>query len=186
MKKLLLVTSVIAALTTTSANAAHNESMEGRPYAGVDLNFVETAHTNPSASDNDEMGFGLSLGYKIPRDRAYIAPEIFYDYIDSVIVHRLGAKVNVGYSFNDRFDGFVNLGVASVGYDDTTPSPQSSYSSSANKMAMIYGLGVTYDLNHDWAAKLAYDRQRFNIRYDNSSTDRISLNVFKIGVMYSF
>lgn len=185
MKKLLLITSVITALTTTSSNAYTKSSAQGRPYAGLDLTFVNVDHKN-NASDNDGVGFGLSLGYKIPSDKLFIAPEIFYDYLDTSVVYRLGAKVNIGYEFTPKVSGFVNLGVANSGYDDTSPSSRSSYSSSANKMSMIYGVGIAYNLNHDWAVRASYDIQKFNVRYVNTSTDRLSLGVFKIGAMYNF
>lgn len=184
MKKLLIISSLITALVATSAKAA--DSSLNRPYFGLDLVFVDVGHDNPSADDTDDVGFGLSLGYKMTSDKLFVAPELFYDYFNTQIVYRYGAKVNVGYYFAPKFNGFVNIGVANNGYDDTTPAPQSSYSSSANKVSLIYGLGVAYDIDNNLAARLSYDWQRYNIRYDSSATDKISTGVLKVGVTYSF
>ena len=185
MKKLLVLTSVIAALTATTANAYNDRLDQGHPYAGVDLNFVDVQH-NSGGNDDSEMGVGVSLGYKMNSGLVYVAPEVFYDYADNIVVHRYGARVNVGYDFTPRFSLFVNAGVANAAYDDRTPAAQSSYSASDNDVSPIFGLGVIYNLNNEWALKAAYDRQEVDASYDTGGSDEIDLDTVRVGLLFNF
>lgn len=186
MKKLLVLTSVIAALTATNANAYNDRLDEGHPYAGLDLNFVDVKHDS-GGNDDSEMGVGVSFGYKMNSGLVYVAPEVFYDYADTIVVHRYGARVNVGYDFTPRFSLFANAGVANAAYDNSTPVKQSSYSASDNDVSPIFGFGVTYNLNSEWALKAAYDRQEVDASYeDTGSNDEITLDTVRIGLLFNF
>lgn len=188
-------------------------------YVGIDVLFANAKHKyldkihetdsmNGKSVDGDSFGFGLNAGYKISFDRFFVAPELFFDYLNNStkdfyytedsnqkqnsmeINSRYGAKLNIGYNIVSKLNGFVNFGVANVDYDFRQPSwINSGYNTSygASKLAPIYGVGFSYDLTENWTAKTSYDFQQFNARYvEQGFKDKVSLNVFKIGAVYSF
>jgi opacity protein-like surface antigen len=187
MKKLFLIILITAAFSNTANAKSRTDSgsEKDHPYVGLDFTFSGVEHRH--AADNDGVGLGLSLGYKsFVTDKVFLAPEVFYDYLDTPVVYRLGAKVNLGYKFDQKFSGFVNVGVTNNSYDDSRPGSQASYDASANRVAVLYGAGVSYDLNRDWALRGSYDWQRFDAKYNTGQKDRLSLGVLKLGTTYSF
>ncbi len=187
MKKFLSITFIIAALAAKSANAAtYNVVSQNRLYAGADVTYSDVDRSHASAKNDSGVNFGLNVGVKIPYDRAYIAPEIFYDYINTVIVERVGARVNLGYNFSPQVNAFVNVGYANVGYDDTGPQSLTSYHDSNNRDSLIYGVGLSYDIDENWTVRGAYDRQDFKIKYVSGEKDEISLGMLRLGVAYNF
>ncbi len=159
-----------------------------------------------SKVDDDSTGFGLNAGYKLEHDKFYAAPEIFfeqlnnkvnYDYLDGSpynqnsikLNYRYGAKVNFGYNINKDFAAFVNYGTALVDYDvrwvKTNSFPAKQYGDQS--ISQIYGLGFLYNLNDNWALKLAYDRQTANVRYIyRGINSRARIETTKLGAIYNF
>lgn len=155
--------------------------------------------------DSDSIGFGAALGYKTTlTNNVYVAPEIFYDYIGSStkdfyylrdtnakqdsldINYRFGAKLNLGVALVEKFNIFVNAGITDVSYTIRWNS-FGGKSRGAHKIAMIYGLGASYDINEKWAVKAAFDRQNFNIQYvDEGQRDNVTLTTYRIGLAYNF
>lgn len=195
-------------MISASANA------ENKPYVGFDLNVTNAKNkfqdrvnyssnsAHNSKADHDAIGFGLNAGYKVGFDQFFVAPELFFDYLNNSgksasydsdadikrnasyeINYRYGAKVNLGYDFNDKFGAFVNLGLTNVDYD----SNYENASYGASKIAMIYGLGASYNIDSNWTAKLAFDRQKFNTRDTFMGSRNINvIHTIRIGAAYSF
>ena len=184
----------------------------GRPYVGVDILQSDVKHRFYNRVDGDDMdgnktkssskNFGVNAGYKMNFDKVFVAPEIFYDHFNSSakdfdsndpqyaadrieIDSRYGAKVNLGYNFCPKLSGFINAGMANVKHNVRWNSQGKSDGDS--KLAMIYGLGLSYALNDNWSLRTSYDRQTFNIRYmENGLRDKVRLDVVKFGVIYGF
>ena len=209
MKKIYTISAVL--LSLLSATAAQAKS---GPYVGIDALYSNTKHTltkvgqgsyigNGLKSTGYRGGVGVNLGYKAQMGSAYLAPELFFDYLnnsakdfayksnpaakqDSMeINNRYGARLNIGYNVFARANIFVNAGLTSVRYIQKDPSTNSSYG--AYKTAPIYGIGMSYDLNDQITLKTSYDYQKFNTRYLSTPyRDSVLLNTFKLGMNYSF
>jgi len=196
------------------SEAKKSSSSENRVYAGIDIIYSKTNHKlknlsdpeNPSnglTSKGQNVGIGLDLGYKVNFGKAFIAPEVFYDYLNNSacdftcpfianvgtmeVNSRYGTKLNLGYNIFPKLNAFVNLGLANIRYAFNDAPSQVHYK--ASKLSPIYGIGLSYDLDHSWTLRTSYDYQNFNARYYSNPPgwrDTISLKVFKIGAVYNF
>lgn len=166
-------------------------------------------------TDATNVGFGFEAGYKfqLSNNGIYIAPEIYFDQLNNsaedpyadnegqtlykqdklILNYRYGAKLNLGYDFNEKYSAFVNYGFANVDYDVNWNSVLSNgvgaaYSSyGADKLAEIYGVGGAYNINENFALRLSYDMQKFNIRYMlDGWRSEVKLQTFKAGLIYNF
>ncbi len=216
MKKIHLITTALAAiLATVSADAKDGL------YVGADAIGVHeqgTLRARGEISDNllpsnknassDGFGAGLSVGYKKSFNSIFVAPELFYDYLNVSLADyyraevgsignkvsfrgRYGAKANVGYNFNEKFAGYLTLGYANV--DTYAQQPTRNLSEARSKAAALYGFGATYSLTENVTLRAEYNRQDFNLRYtlttdnqDNYPVTKVSLQVLKFGAVYSF
>jgi len=208
MKKLSL------ALIAAGVFVASNANAKDGAYVGVDVlrssakhTYVDKRISNPkdgdTSTDNGSIGFGLNAGYKVSFDKAFIAPEVFYDYLNSSakdfyngdgaeyandrmkINYRFGAKLNLGYTFVPGFSGFVNAGLSDLrstyNWNDT------GQSRGVMKLGMVYGLGFAYDLNEKWTIRTSFDRQNLNLQYvTEGRRDKVRLDVLKVGLVYNF
>jgi len=212
MKKIYLLGAVLCAIFTASVAEAKNQF-----YVGADALYSTTRHeftdtsrdVAPLQSDGvmrgENFGAGINAGYKMKFGRTFIAPEIFYDYLNNKakdffhvnfdasnhmrVKDRVGAKLNVGYNIFSKLNIFVNAGLAAVHYsaENNTPFSSDPKSTGQTKVRPIYGIGLSYDFTRNWAARVSYDYQKFNNRYINPFyKDTVSLNVFKAGFTYSF
>ncbi len=168
-----------------------------------------------------DVGFGFNAGYKIGLntitgqslvEKVFIAPEVFFDSVRSKghdtaylsnnsagnfvndkiqIQSRHGIKLNIGYDITPKLNVFVNAGFTKVKwknsylYDNVTEKGVRS--------APIYGLGIAYNLDDNWAIRAAADYQQFFI--PNSSfyagshgawVTKVTLETFKVGAAYRF
>ena len=185
-------------------------------YVGLDVLRAEAEHNykivyNPGGDYIDtgaktkanSMGFSGDIGYKFSFDKAFIAPEIFYDrlnntandytsgndpssYKDNINLNsRYGAKLNLGYNILPKLAVFVNAGFANVRYSVKWPSIDDARY--GHKLAMVYGIGASYSLNENWALRTSYDKQEFNIQWVYEGLrSKVDLTVVKAGVVYSF
>ena len=196
-----------AFLTSVSANAKDGV------YAGADvlwsnakhkyLNRIAADTRDGQSVDDSSIGGSVDLGYKMSFGEAFLAPEIFYDYLNSSskgfhyvdgannrqdsleLKDRYGAKLNVGYNIFSKLSGFVSVGVANTDYNNRRPSIGSSYGSS--KLAPIYGVGFSYGLTENIALRTSYDYQQFNVGYVSEGVrDRVTLGVLRLGAVYTF
>lgn len=214
---------VFFALFTQSAVAAENFfGLKGSAYIGVDgvISRVEHRYTSGPNSpfsqpqtqkvENDGLGFGLNAGYKINKGKFFIAPEAFYEKLynsnpdfyrssaqqgDKIRINeRVGAKLNLGYDFTEKFSAFVNYGFASVNYRQQFGSVNRFYDSRKN--GDVYGLGISYKITDNLAMRLVYDVQQIKTNYDiggdtfsgqnGDQKDSIKIKATKIGVVYNF
>ncbi len=212
MKKLSLVSAVLCAILSTSVASAKDGF-----YAGADLVLSNakykyhdksgTEHSNSVGKiDGNGVGVGITGGYKKSFDQVFVAPEVFYDYLNSStqdyyhsvapfqqdtleIRSRYGAKANLGYDFSNKFSTYLTAGLASVNYINRWPSSHDSQGKST--LSPIYGLGALFQINDSWAVKAELNQQKFHARYgidSGSSTvvSKVTLNVLKTGLVYSF
>lgn len=211
MKKTLSLISLVSAVFLTSQASAKDGL-----YAGVDLvlskaqyKYVNEGVTDPDPEsepqgriDGNGVGVGASIGYKKSFNQVFVAPEVFYDYLNSStkdyyhakipyqqdtleLRSRYGAKVNIGHDFTEKFSSYLTAGVASV--DQITNSPSLNDSRGKTRNSAIYGLGAIFKLNDSWAIRAEFNTQRFNATYyDANVVSKIRLNVLKTGLVYSF
>ena len=212
MKKTLSAIAVAAALFSSfQANAKDGV------YVGADLvtsnaewkyggNIGTVGATAQRRVDGTSVGAGATVGYKKSFNGAFIAPELFYDYLNSSthdyyynnpgykqdsleLRSRYGAKANLGYNFSDKFSAYATYGLASIDHVDHFPTATSvSRSQGKWKTAAIYGLGAVFNINENWGIKAEFNTQRFNVpySYDEGVMSKVRLNVLKTGVVYSF
>lgn len=203
MKKLLTTFSIIAALAVSSASAKDGV------YVGADLvtsnakynYFARSGSHNPRQSkiDGTSVGAGLTVGYKKSFNQVFVAPELFYDYLNSStrdyyqsaapykqdtleLRSRYGAKLNLGYDFTDKFSAYATYGLSAVDHVDNFPTARSTPRSQGKwKTSAIYGFGVMFHLSDSWALKAEFNTQRFNVpySYDAGVISKVRLNVLK-------
>ncbi len=214
MKKLSLISAVLCAILSTSAASAKDGF-----YAGADLVISNAKykyhdkkgweHSNPVGKvDGNGVGASIAGGYKKSFDQVFIAPEIFYDYLNSStkdyyhtiapyqqdsleIRARYGAKANLGYDFGNKISTYLTAGLANVNYVNRWPSSGDSESQSI--LTPIYGLGALFQINDSWAVKAEFNQQKFHTRHSIDSSvnyttviSKVTLNVLKTGLVYSF
>lgn len=212
MKKTLSLVAIATSLIFSSqANAKDGV------YVGADLvtsnaewkysGRIGTTGTLPQRRvDGTDVGAGLTIGYKKSFNGAFIAPELFYDYLNSSthdyyynnpgykqdsleLRSRYGAKANLGYNFSDKFSAYATYGLASIDHVDNFPTATSvSRSQGKWKTAAIYGIGAVFNINENWGIKAEFNTQRFNVpySYDAGVMSKVRLNVLKTGLVYSF
>jgi opacity protein-like surface antigen len=229
MKKIQFLIALLCALfiavSAQAKTSSATKSNKNRFYIGADVTRSHTSHTQYDreySGDPDvngikshgkkKIGFGLNAGYRANFGHAFIAPEIFYDYLknkapdfsnttaptsDSMTVSsRYGAKINLGYNlisgykFISKLDVFVSAGMANVNYSFKGVYGADSYKDSGSELAPIYGVGLIYSINDNWGIRTSYDRQRFIVPYyrvlNAAQIDHIKLDVFKAGLIYNF
>lgn len=189
-------------------------------YIGVDGIWSHTRHRfkghnddyslilndpNRQKVDADDVGFGGNLGYKFEQKDFYIAPEIFFDYMNNkaptfevpnnsgeiYVRYRYGIRANVGHDFNKELSAFVNYGVSMVDYDVHWPEIFAEYgypnSYGDQTLSQIFGGGLIYNINENWSAKIAYDHQTSKLRYVyDGMYSKARIEVARFGFMYHF
>jgi len=171
-----LITGLLCAVLISSAASAKDGG-----YAGADIILSQADHRYDD--NNIEPGLGIDLGYRKNFDRVFLAPEVFYDQFDSSnsknlqFNARYGAKINLGYDFDQNFSGYLTYGMANLRYQ------LSSGNDTKNKFTSVYGLGLLMKINKDLDAKVEYNQQRLDTPYSLGS---VQLNVLKVGVLYYF
>lgn len=208
MKKTLSLIAIASSLILSSqANAKDGF------YAGADLLLSNakykylnrTNYVIPSEVggvdkiDGNGVGVGVSAGYKKYFDQVFVAPEVFYDYLntstkDYFFVYdasdkinlrsRYGAKLNLGYDLTDKFSAYANFGMAQVNYlNKSTGLSQGKVS----YFAPVYGLGALYKLNDSWSVRAEINQQKLNVRYYYyGDASKVTINTLKTGLVYNF
>ncbi len=210
MKKFLSSIIFLSSLTLSSQAIAKDGI-----YVGADLiisradyklhSLYDVAEEDGKINGNYDFGAGISTGYKKSFKQFFIAPEIFYDYLNSrtkdyyhniapydqdsmEIRSRYGFKTNFGYDFTDKFSTYLNYGIVLVDHVDKFPSVNDS--KGKWQTAAIYGIGSIYNISDNWGIKAEFNSQRFNTRYSYyggpTTTSKARLNVLKMGLIYSF
>lgn len=217
IKNILLIGSICAVAETSIANAKTSSS---GLYIGVDALHASVKHkylaegtqvsTNGYTSNDESIGYGLNLGYKLSGNKAFIAPELFFEDINSSakdfgyeqaeindnnslnVRRRYGGRINIGYNLVSKLNVFANAGLANVDYSVkiigiTGDAGANHITSKVATFVPVYGFGFSYDLTNHWSLKASYDWQQFTVRYDFAvEKDRILLQTTKFGVAYKF
>jgi len=185
MKKIVIISSILAVIATSSAYA----KTEGN-YA--DLSVIRSSQKlkNTDGKDNDSaVGFGASYKYAVNMNGFFVSPGLFYDRVGTEIKNsssvdgqdgsselnvdnRYGVKLDAGYDISDNFSAYLTGGVSYVSYvnkvgttfDDGEVSDSSSSKNSKNVLSPFYGAGLTYKISKDVALFAEYTMQNFDVK----------------------
>ncbi len=187
-------------------------------YVGLDATYIDARHSysNNTIDDDtappsrlntssEDFGYAFSGGYRYNMGKFFVAPEAFYDFLNSRakdfyvhdgsepagssirINYRYGGKMNFGYQLTERFSTFLNVGVAKTRYHQNWDSDTYKKKYDNAKRGVVWGVGVIYSLSDHWATRVSYDYERLKTRYvDQGFQDLIKLHVVKAGLVYSF
>ena len=203
MKKLIAVTSMITAITSSAF-----AKTEGH-YVGADISSVHTNNIYLTDGANtpdyrrfkdNSVGFGVNYKHAFNFDRVFIAPGVFFDHLDSKAVdqdedtmkvnHRYGAKLDVGYDVTDTFAAYVSAGVDRVNY--TMDWKSQGKDKTDSKTGILFGVGLAYQICKDFTVNVEYNTQTIQpiTPYDETSYAinevKTRIDVTKIGVSYHF
>lgn len=199
-KKLLIITSLVAALSSSAAFA----KTEGN-YATLSVlrSSVENKYKNqPPApitgidkSKDNAIGIGLDYKHAFNYNNFFIAPGAFLEQIGSKakdedgnkvnINYRYGVKADLGYDITDNFAVYFTNGFGSVNYKVTDDVETKK----GNKINYFYGLGLGYNLNKELAFNLEYNTQKADLKTPYlPHCDKLDskIDVIKLGVSYRF
>ena len=226
MKKLLITSSLIVAIATSVASAKNNL------YVGLNGIAVDSKFNvdNDLKLDKKSLGLGANVGYKFNNNGLIIAPELFFDYLNSKktstsaeatteldvnelgdtdsynvknyynyktkLNYRYGARLNIGYEFNNRFSVVANYGLAAVNYESNATvvkdyyeddyKESDSYKKRGSKISSIYGLGAGYNLNENVTLKLNANSQTFDYELEEGYKIKNKIMTYSAGVAYNF
>ena len=213
MKKIILLSLLISGMTSV-ANAKTG------PYLGLDINRSKATHSYSHVSGNNSnsdsnVGYSVSAGYNFDFDKFFLAPEIFYDKINTSnksylcpdggahyckdkmeIDSRYGAKINLGYEVAPKTRIFINGGYTNVKMDQRYLNGYTAITTgrvlvrSNEGGVFTYGFGASYSLDNNWAIRTSYEISELKVVHQDylvpQPLDRIKLQIFKLGVVYSF
>lgn len=185
MKKIILI-SAVSSMIAVSAFA----KTEG-DYGSVNWTY-NRAQFGSDDKTVSASGVGIELKHAFNQDKIFLAPAIFAEWnhlnrdvnsTNVTINNRYGAKLNLGYDFNDDVALYIVGGYSFLNY--RTNSPAGAKTDRA-KGDLFYGIGLTQSLNKDWALNFEYNYQEFDL--SNSEGQRISTNydTVKLGMNYKF
>lgn len=201
MKKLFILTSVIAALATSAAQAKTEGSS-----VGLTLFKAEAKHTsslNHSRFEDDSYR-GVSLGYKyavsLPAN-FYVAPGVSYDHIGTVannsdsttatdkvnLNNRFNLRADIGYDINENLAGYVVVGGSAIGTEVYNHNGSFSEKKNSYNMAMLYGAGFKSMISKNLDLVFEYTHQDVNLRSSTSTQKaKTTLQTVGIGLAYNF
>ncbi|MCE3254746.1 MAG: hypothetical protein K0R25_240 [Rickettsiaceae bacterium] len=206
MKKLSFIT-LLGALFLSSQVSAKDGLYVGADLITSDAQFkYSSAFSSPFAQkkvDSMNIGVGANIGYKKSFNRVFVAPELFYDYLNSStkdyyhnhypytkdtleLPVRYGAKANFGFNFTDNFAGYLTYGLSNIHQIDKSPALNANHG--RWKISPIYGAGSVFNINPNWGIKIEFNRQKFEVPYsfDLATTSKVKLNILKTGLVYNF
>ena len=190
MKKLLLVSSLIAIISTSSVNAKTQGSYLGIEAlrTSADVETKKTAGTNTdryfnNESKNSSTGFGVNYKYAINFNNFFVAPGLFYNhvgidaevddkanlYTQNVKVNNFyGAKVDLGFDISEKFAVYAPVGVGIANYEIETKD----YLNAANYLntkttgrsaGLVYGIGFAFYPIEQMAINFEYNRSNLSL-----------------------
>lgn len=198
---------------------------KNHPYVGINGIISDSKIDIHDINLNKKsLGLGANVGYKINNNGLIIAPEAFFDYLNNEktltssseelnfingqkytvtfidssktkLNYRYGARLNIGYEFNNKFSIVANYGLAAVNYKynneyfyyDEFDGKQSepSIKKRGSKISSIYGLGAGYNLNKNITLKLNANLQNFDYKIKESKVKN-KIMTYSAGVAYNF
>lgn len=192
MKKLLLITSIITAISS-SAFARTQGNQIGIEYLHSWAEHQYNA--NGDKFDDTAGGFGLHYKYAINLDNGFfVAPGVFAEklYTDSNdaqgdtagLDYRYGAKVDLGYDITDGIAAYVTAGLGVLNYDVNWSSVGAKRS--GNEAGLTYGAGLSFSATDNVALNLEYNFQNTDIQTPGVTKADTDLHLLKVGLAYRF
>jgi outer membrane autotransporter protein len=223
--KIFILTTFIASIFTTSVSLAKTSGS----YLGIDVVGVNAQHqykdgnttiagysnfggeVTPVKSFSDlAIGYGANYKYAFsfnkllaePLNRIFIAPEIFFEKLEtkaknhdgafsrvsldeSASLHsRYGAKINFGADIADKFAAYLTGGVGIVSYTiDWKGSTVNGYdkTTSGSQLGFLMGAGMAYEISKNFIISLEYSRETLNLKapegiyFGNQESNRLSV-----------
>lgn len=200
--KLLLPTTLVVA-TFFSVISTSYAKTEGN-YAGLNLTqtrvsfyqkYTDTDKINgavvkPSFSETkNNIGVGFNYKYAFNFNKIFIAPGVFFDYLNSKAngkdssendygfndhgsqirvkaKNRYGVKIDFGYDINETLAPYFTLGRSYISYNTQNPTLDFDGNSISNVRstranAWIYGAGLNVNYNDNYSFNVEYNRQSF-------------------------
>ncbi len=184
-------------LLAEDRNSDNNRVSIGVIYANYDIDMstqftrqydsvtIETSHFDNSYSSNAS---GLFVGYKLPYGTFYINGQLFFDQYDdkfeltagsskftNALNHSYGIHLMPGVYLSKGLSFFGKLGLLRGDFDFIKSSPTSTtYDLNSSLSGYTYGIGLAYDITHNFTTEIAYSRTNFNEIENNATLDALS------------
>ncbi len=174
--------------------------------------IVRTRPTNSSGTNG--VGLTFKSAYNFENSNFFLAPGVFveqnsfgsssvsgYDKVNLQIRNRLGARIDLGYDFDNGIAPYVTAGYAYVRYNSRSSGTDLSNNwvtatrtgSSGNE---FFGFGARFPLkNKNLSLNFEYNYQTFDTKnavpvqasdYLINSQYRTRLDIYKVGLSYKF
>jgi len=216
MKKLVIVSSLIAALASAPAFA----KTEGH-YLGIDLHrsVLESKQVNLGGSsdkrqfETSKTGLGVSYKYAFNFNKIFIAPGLFYERLGNknyalddegeglggsylAAQNRYGVRTDFGYDVTDNLGLYVTVGYTEIGYsayaqDQHSPIPGEPTQKRINKRdrGMMYGFGAISKISDHVSLGFEYNTQDFSVMSPDQLSPirhKANLDLYKVTLAYRF
>lgn len=207
MKKITKIYSTFAVLASTILISESASARTEGSYAGFDINYSKASHQYEqngalapqgryaAKAQGEQFGYGFNYKYAFNKDGIFLAPEIFFDRLDSDVKdadadrislnYRYGAKLNLGYDITDNTAIYVTAGQSSLHY-----KVGGNNRSTDDKFASLFGGGLSFYPHKNVAINLEYNISKPHLLVDNSALNidhtRTAIEVYKVGVAYHF
>jgi len=167
----------------------------------IDRSFSNQGINGTSSSvDNDQIGWGLNLGYRFHRNWAVEGGYREFGKFDYTTTTPGGGNISGSYKANawsasglylfpvpnSRLGFYGKLGLTRSDVSRTVNSQSpglTATGASANRTGWLAGLGATYDFTNAWYAKLGWDHYD---RVGSDSTGKADIDVINLGVGLRF
>ncbi len=183
-------------LAKTAGNYFELDALSSKAYH----RYAKDNDNNSGFRGFDDRGQGFGFGYKyaINLNQFFLALGGFNDQIKTSAIdqnnnkvklgNRYGAKLDIGYDFNEKFSVYFTNGFANTGYKINWQS--SNEKKQGHRVGYFFGLGTSYNFAKNFSAILEGNLQTLDLPtpHSNAGIDntKSSLGILKIGVLYKF
>ncbi len=190
MKKIIVLTTVVTALSIPSAFAKTEGSYLGINVlrAKSDVKSTSSSSTNADTYFNtktkdSQTGFGINYKYAINMNNFFIAPGVFLEKIGSEskvndtengynqsvnIKSRYGVKFDAGYDITDKFSVYAPFGISMANYElktqDYSGASSLTTKTTGRKAGFLYGLGFSFAATENILVNLEYNRSSYDLK----------------------
>jgi OOP family OmpA-OmpF porin len=198
MKLKSIIQALVLSLTALAATSAMADDPAASTsfYVGGSLgksNFKSQCDTGVSCSD-PSVNFKLLAGYQFSPNFAVEGAYLDFGTIKaSVEDFKMKARLHsftlaglgiIPLSNEAQLFGKIGMHYSRGKVDIDFPYGYGSSSSSGHKTGLLLGAGLKYDFTKDLAGRVEYERLNFGS--DTLSTDRNSIGMFSVGLLYKF
>lgn len=202
-KKIIVAATILGSLITNSSFAENkNQFSLSIINSKVENDYKSSTINEPTAYDSNgsSISYAINYGYKIELpSNLFITPGLFYDNINNLakesspidkekIKYRYGLKADLGYNILDSFAAFGSVGLATVKYDINWMSTNTKLHKSDNDTSLVYGAGLSYDINDNIFITAEYNFQSIELKANTQINQHYDsdIEVFKLGIGYQF